>query len=163
MLDLADPRWERMTGGYKMPCDPRPLLEKLEKDQDSAETWSELWNELHHQGDVGEASFAAVPQLIRIYSHHKAIDWNIYAMVAIIELARKRGNNPDVPQWLEADYFRALQELAEIGAKEVLRSDDVDVTRAILSILAVAKGLRKHGDILINYSEDELPEQLLTF
>jgi hypothetical protein len=66
MLDLADPRWEKMSGGYKVPFDPRPLLKKLEKDQDSTETWSELWNELHHQGDVGEASFAAVPQLVRI-------------------------------------------------------------------------------------------------
>jgi hypothetical protein len=84
-------------------------------------------------------------------------------MVAIIELARKRGSNPDVPQWLQADYFRALQKLAEIGAEEVLRSEDPDVTRAILSILAIAKGLRKHGDILINYSEDELPEQQLPF
>jgi len=34
----------------------------------------------------------------------------IYAMVAIIELARVRGDNPTVPKWLEDDYFSAIQE-----------------------------------------------------
>jgi hypothetical protein len=28
--------------------------------------WDELCNELHHQGDVGLASYAAIPQLVRI-------------------------------------------------------------------------------------------------
>lgn len=158
MLDLDDPRWERMTGGYKMPFDPRPLLRKLETDQDSTETWHELWDELHHQGDVGDASFASVPYLVRIYAERRAIDWNTYAIVAIIELARRRGNNPDVPKWLKEDYVHAIQQLADIGTIEFLQSEDADVSRAILSILAIAKGLRKHGDILINYSEDELSD-----
>jgi hypothetical protein len=88
-----DARWSNMTGGYKMPFDPRPLLKRLETDSDTTEVWHELWEELHHQGDVGEASFAAVPFLVRSYRKRGVLDWNTYAIVAIIELARKEGNN----------------------------------------------------------------------
>ena len=141
-----------------MPIDVRPLLSRLENERDTTSVWEELWNELHHQGDVGEASFAAVPHLVRIYRKRGIEDWNTFAIVAIIELARKDGKNPDVPKWLEEGYFRALRELAEIGAHEVLRTKDPDVTRAILSVVAIDRGLRTHGKFLVNYSEDEMLE-----
>ena len=141
-----------------MPIDVRPLLSRLENERDTTSVWEELWNELHHQGDVGEASFAAVPHLVRIYRKRGIEDWNTFAIVAIIELARKEGKNPDVPKWLEEGYFRALRELAEIGAHEVLRTKDPDVTRAILSVVAIDRGLRTHGKFLVNYSEDEMLE-----
>lgn len=56
MLKLDDPRWSEMEGGYRIPFDPRPLFGKLQANQDVETVWNELWNELHHQGDVGEAS-----------------------------------------------------------------------------------------------------------
>jgi hypothetical protein len=156
MLNLDDKRWSRLLGGYRVPFDPRPLLARLEAEQDTATTWHELWDELHHQGDVGEASFAAVPHLVRIYRKRGKVDWNTYAIVAVIELARKEGKNPDVPGWLKEDYFSAIRELAEIGVGEVLRTEDLNNVRAILSVIAIAKDLRIHGKFLVNYSEDEL-------
>jgi hypothetical protein len=156
MLRLDDDRWNDLTGGYRTKCDPRPLLAKLEAGQDIAAAWRELWDELHHQGDVGEASYASVPHLVRIHRNHGSADWNIYAIVAVIELARKGGNNPEVPKWVEEDYFRAIQELAEIGTTEVMSTEDADTIRAILSVIAIARGLREHGRWLVLYSEDEL-------
>jgi hypothetical protein len=41
-------------------------------------------------------------------------------MAAIIELARAERGNPEVPDWLQEEYFRSIQELAETGAKEIL-------------------------------------------
>jgi hypothetical protein len=160
MISLEDARWSNMTGGYKMPFDPRPLLKRLETDSDTSEVWHELWDELHHQGDVGEASFAAVPFLVRSYRKRGVLDWNTYAIVAIIELARKEGKNPDVPRWIEDDYLQAIRELAEIGATEVLQAEAAEDVRAILSIIAIEKGLRVHGKLLVNYSEDELTDIL---
>jgi hypothetical protein len=61
MLDLDDKRWEDLKGGYRIRFDPRPLLLKLESGTDSEVVWRELWGGLYHQGDVGEASYAAVP------------------------------------------------------------------------------------------------------
>ena len=66
MLSLDDNRWTTMRGGYKMPFDPRPLFARLETGLETQTVWSELWNEPHHQGDVDEASYAAVPHLVRI-------------------------------------------------------------------------------------------------
>ena len=156
MISLEDTRWSNMTGGYRTSFDPRPLLKRLKSDGDTKRVWHELWDELHHQGDVGEASYVAVPFLVENYCERRVIDWNTYAIVAIIELARKEGKNPDVPQWFANDYFQAIRRLAEIGSSEVLRAETAEDVRAILSIIAINKGLRKHGSFLVNYTEDEL-------
>lgn len=158
MVNIEDTRWSNMAGGYRTPFDPRPLLKRLKTDSDTTEVWHELWDELHHQGDVGEASFAAVPFLVRNYRERSVIDWNTYAIVAIIELARNQGGNPDVPQWLAEDYFHAIGELAEIGTTEVLRAETAEDARAILSVIGIHKGLRIHGSFLVNYSEEEMTD-----
>jgi len=139
-----------------MPFDPRPLLRRLETEHDTARVWQELWEELHHQGDVGDASFAAVPFLVRIYQERGVIDRNVYAIITIIELARAEGKNPDVPEWIAEDYFQAIRKLAEIGTKEVMRAEAADDVGAILSVVATEKGLRSHGRFLVNYSEAEM-------
>jgi hypothetical protein len=156
MLSLDANHWNDFTGGYRIKCDPRPLLTQLESEQTRETASHELWEELHHQGDMGEASYASVPHLVRIHRTNDTVDWNTYAMVAIIELARGKGNNPEVPTWLEEDYHRAIRELAEIGAAEVWRTDEPDTVGAILSVIAIAKGLRTHGRFLVKYSEDEM-------
>lgn len=156
MLRLDDDRWNHVTGGYKTPFDPRTLLGLLETCSDVGTVWQQLWAELYHQGDVGDASYAAVPHIVRIYRQRGVIDWNAYAMLAIIELARTGGKNADVPEWLASDYFEALQTLAETGLAEITRTDDHDTVGAILSIIAITKGLRTHGRFLVEYSEDEL-------
>ena len=156
MLSLDDNRWNNLTGGYRMKCDPRTLLAELESEQNKETAWRGLWEELHHQGDVGEAYYASVPHLGRIHRTSGVVDWNTYAIVAIIELARGKGNNPEVPKWLEEDYHRAIRELAEIGAAEIWRTDEPETVRAILGVIAIAKGLRTHGKFLVEYSEAEL-------
>jgi hypothetical protein len=158
MLEMEDERWTELRGGYRMPFDVRPLLRKLSDGEDDAGTWTALWDELHHQGDVGEASYAAVPHLVNIYRQRGILDWNIYAIVAIIDLARNMGLNPDVPDCLKISYFNAIEELARIGSVEILQASDSETARAILSILAIAKGLRSFGRFLVSYSEDELSD-----
>ena len=141
-----------------MSFDPRPLIKRLETDTDTTDVWRALWNELHHQGDVGEASYAAVPFLVESYRKRRGLEWNTYAIVAIIELARKQGNNPEIPQWIADDYFHAIRSLAEVGTSQLLQAEDTDNIRAILSVIAISKGLRAHGKVLVTYSEDELIE-----
>ncbi len=124
--------------------------------QDTATTWLELWDELHHQGDVGDASYAAIPYLVKIHRERGVVDWNTYELVAIVELARTEKQNPGLPGWLEEDYFHAIDELAKISATEVLRAEGPEAVRAILGVIAIAKGLRTHGKFLVEYSDDEL-------
>ena len=158
MLAADDHRWGTLKGGYRTPLDPRPLVKKLDDKKSVEEAWSELWNELHHQGDVGEASYAAVPLLLDVHRRRGVADWNTYAIVSIIELARTENRNPEVPAWLSEDYFNAIQELAKIGITEILNVSDSESVRAILSVIALAKGLRTHAKFLIEYAEDELQE-----
>src|SRR6266478_8628139 len=119
MLSLDDGCWRDFSGGYRTRFDPRPQLLKLESNKNTQAAWHELWEGLHHQGDVGEASYAAVPHLVRIYRESGVLNWNTYAIVATIELARDNNNNPEMPKWLQDDYLQAIRGLAEIGAREV--------------------------------------------
>jgi hypothetical protein len=61
-----------------------------------------------------------------------------------------------IPTWLEEDYFLAIRELAEIGTAEISHTEEPDAVRAILGVIAIAKGLRTHGKFLVEYSEDEM-------
>jgi len=158
MLSFDDDRWNHLTGGYKTPFDPRAALRKLESQQGTADAWQELWEALYHQGDVGEASYAAVPELVRIHRTESGADWNLYAMAAIIELARTASRNPEVPDWLQKDSFSSIQELAQMGAREIFSAEETETKRAILGVIAIAKGLRTHGKFIVEYSEDELSE-----
>lgn len=158
MLSLDDKRWTEMNGGRRAPFDPRPLLRKLEAGQHDRQTWDELWDGLHHQGDVGEASYAAVPHVVRAYRQRGEADWNTFALIAIIELARLNVGNPELPGWLADDYLRAIRELAEIGAHQLSDTTDSDVIRSILAVVAITSGLREHGRILVNYSDEEAAE-----
>ena len=73
-------------------------------------------------------------------------------------LARQEGKNPDVPRWIADDYFVAIRKLAEIGITEISQAESAENVRAILSVIAIEKGLRMHGKFLVNYSEDELTD-----
>lgn len=156
MPNLADDRWPQLRGGYRTPFDPRHLLAMLQSNTDRSKVWDELWNELHHQGDVGEASYAAVPHLVQLYLATQTIDWNTYALVATIELARGKSGNPEVPDWFRAEYFLAIQDLARKGLKEIGGAQSDEEVRAILSMIAIWKGTRTHARMLLDFSEDEI-------
>jgi len=158
MLSLDDPRWSEMEGGYRMPFDPRSLFAKLQANQAVKGVWDALWQELHHQGDVGEVSYAAVPHLVRIHRERGVPDWNTYAIVATIELARDSVRNPAIPAWLKPGYDNAIQELADLGRDELARVDEGESVRSILAILAITKGARIYGRILADFSEEEILE-----
>jgi hypothetical protein len=129
MLAADDDRRSSLKSAYRKPLDPRALVKKLETEADEEAFWKELWNELHHQGDVGDASYAAVPLLVETHRKRGVADWNTYASVSIIELARTQPQNPPVPAWLSGDYFFALQELCKMGCRELAYANDIDSVR----------------------------------
>jgi len=79
-------------------------------------------------------------------------------MVATIELARTESQNREVPDWLREDYFLSIEELAKMGMNDILAAEESETKRAILSVIAIARGLRTNGKFLVAHAEDELLE-----
>jgi hypothetical protein len=159
MIKLDDPIWNTFIGGYRTPYNASVRLQELENGSDNTnEIWEEFWNELHHQGDVDIASYAVVPQLVRICIKRQLLDWNVFAFVATIEECRVFRENPKLPQWLEEDYHSAIKELAEFGVKHFSENWPKELTQSFLAVAAFAKGTPKTGRLLITFSDDELDE-----
>jgi hypothetical protein len=138
MISLKSDIWKTLFGGYKIVYDASAPLKKFEaSDKIDESIWDELWNELHHQGDVGEASYAVIPHLIRIYSEKHWIDSNLPSFVAVVEYCRLKGNNPDVPNWLEHDYYCALQDIAQYCLANRERNKGKDFTRSVLLLMSI--------------------------
>ena len=156
MLSLDDPKWKSLRGGYKIPYDPTPVLRQLYAGTDEDAVWSELWGNLHRQGDVGEASYAAVPHLVRIQRDHGNLDWNVFSLIATIEIERHRHTNPPIPDWLLPSYESAWNELLAVSLRDYAKTSDSLTARAILGVLALCKGLRESGTILSHFDESEI-------
>ena len=158
MISLDDPRWKQLEGGYRIPYDPRPALRRLERGDQKA--WDELWEELHHQSDVGTASYAAVPYLVQLQEQTGQLDGNCYTFFSIIEIQRHAKGNPPLPDWLQEPYRQSWQRLRRIAARDVQKSEDGPVLEAILSTLALAAGQLKLGALLMELDSFQIDELL---
>ena len=162
MIGFDDKHWEGLKGGYKVVYDPRPVLHELEDGSPVAPIWEELWGELHHQGDIGEASYAAVPYLVRHISRSTTPDWNAYGLVAVVEIERHRKGNPPLPAWISGAYFQAWGELLALASRDLKVTDDPITVRTILGTIALAKGELKLGAFIVDLDTSEIDEFLET-
>jgi hypothetical protein len=160
MITFDDRRWEHLKGGYKTPCDPRPVLRRLEAGGNGRAEWDQLCDELHHQGDVGEASYASVPHLVRMQAQSRTVDWNLYALVSTIEIERHRHGNPPLPSWLAESYRKAWLRVVEIGTRDLGRTNDPLAVRSILGAIALAKGQLRLGAFIAHSDLSEIDEFL---
>lgn len=140
-MDLYDPRWADLEGGYRFPFDPRPSLRTLQTSPEDPAAWEDLWENLHHQGDVGEASYAALPHLARIAEIGRGLDWNPFALASTIEAARLQDRNPPVPDWLVDEYSAGIISLLATACRALEGASDETHTRSLIELVALAKGL----------------------
>jgi hypothetical protein len=152
MINLEDPQWTTLKGGYRVLYDPRRALASIRRGVDSDTAWNELFNELHHQGDVGDASYAAIPYLIEIYLNSATSDWRLYALASCIEIERHRKTNPVLPDWLRDDYNMAWSSLVTLALRDLGESRDPLLLRAALGAVALGRGQLKLG-AFISYAD----------
>ncbi len=88
---------DKLEGAYGIPYDPSEAIQNLTLPGNKAIL--ELWENLYHQGTVGLASYAAIPELV------VAGELNL---VAAIEVARYSDSNPKLPEFLKPEYTEAL-------------------------------------------------------
>ncbi|HEX4737060.1 MAG TPA: hypothetical protein VH331_05820 [Allosphingosinicella sp.] len=154
----ADIPWSELKGGYRAPYDPRPALAAVEAGIGS---WKELWEELHHQNDVGEASYAAIPIIARIADTSPGAD--AFALAATIELCRREEWNPPLPTWLEEDYAAAWDRLFRAAHRLLSEAKDDTLVRSLLAVIAIKKGLPRLAEISLDFDEDERRIMLTEF
>jgi len=157
MLSLDDPRWETLSGGYRIPYNPTPALRRLESGED---VWDALWEDLHHQGDIGDASYAAVPHIVRIGKALPKRDWNFYGLVSVIETERHRKTNPQPLDWLAESNQSERQEMQELASQDLKVVNDQETIKSILGTLALAKGELQLGALLIYSDPSKIAEIL---
>ncbi|PHV08479.1 hypothetical protein CSQ96_02660 [Janthinobacterium sp. BJB412] len=157
MLALDDPRWDELDGGYRCTTEAPALLAELQSGED---VWDALWEDLHHQGDVGIGSYAAVPQLVRIATAAAERDWNFYGLIATIEVERHGRHNPALPQWLAASYADAWKQACLLARADLAADLDGETVQAILAVLALAKGELKLGALIAGLDSSEIGELL---
>lgn len=143
MLPLESNHWSALHHAYGAATDIPALLSQLStlpSAQGEAEPWFSIWSALAHQGDVFDASFAAVPYVI----HAAAInplgaDAVYFQFPAWIEICRRK-QEIEVPGELAGAYFDALAKLPSLVAAASAREWDADFLQSALSAIAVAKG-----------------------
>jgi hypothetical protein len=160
MLPLDDPRWVGLRHAYGSAADIPDLIRALKlstspRKGQTDEPWHSLWSSLCHQGDVYTASYVAVPHIVQLASETRTpIDFSFYLLPAAIEVARKSGQGPAVPEGHARDYHRAIARLVDVVS--IHRDDPWD--RATLlsaaAALAVAKGDIDVAEALINLTDD---------
>ena len=163
MLDLNHQEWKKFKGGYKIPYDasrPLMMLSLTDDPKIIKDILSELWDNLHHQGDVGEASYYAVPHLVDICLDKKSLSWEFTGLCVLIELCRLAGNNPPLPILLETDYFGALQKMEEYLLINFNAIDDAESRRLALSLFAIVSGQYKLGEVIMKMDESMVDEFL---
>ena len=155
MEQLAVP-WEHLVSGYRLPYDPRPAIADIK----SGKGWHDLWENLHHQGDVDTASYAAVPLIADLVLDGTTTDWNAFLLIAVIEEARQQERNPTLPPWAAEPYEAALRKMFEAG---LARLTEADEETFILAIFAVLAGYKKQPTLarLALFTESERRQMLV--
>tara|TARA_R110002072_G_scaffold67163_4_gene165168 strand:+ start:46077 stop:46571 length:495 start_codon:yes stop_codon:yes gene_type:complete len=162
MLEFSDERWAQLTGGYKHRYDPRPALADLSAGK-TKPAWDELWMELYHQDDIGTASLVVVPHLVQIHADRGEPDWQTYSFVGSVELVRGVGLNADLPSWLVDDYEQAWRDLVPLALKDLAASEDASLLRVALGVVALARGARRAGQLLLTFTDSELEEMMAQY
>lgn len=143
LLPLDDSRWANYRGGYnRVPYNVVPLIHRLNSEGTSDSFWEVVWSELHHQGDVGEASYALVPYLVEYQSRQRDLDEQLFHFCVIVDLAQPENNNPKIPQEIELSYALAMRRLPVIGTELLRRGCAEAVVMGVAAATAMAGGHR---------------------
>ena len=165
-IELDDNIWASLEGGYRTSYDASIPLKRLEASSSSAQmqpVFEELWEELHHQGDVGIASYLAVPQLARIAKEKDVFDWNILGLCAVIEQQRHLAANPQLPKEFSEYYDNGLNELKSFILSKIGKPLDSETFRIACSTLATVSGEIKLGKAILELEGSTMDEFLDQF
>lgn len=160
MLALDDPRWRDLKHAYHDAHDIPDLLLALAASTRPAidyrqQPWHGLWSSLCHQDDVYTVSYAALPHIVRIASGATwPIEHSFFHLPAAIEIARRNGRGPPIPDGLANDYHRGIDNLLDVVNKFRHEPWDRPMLRSAAAAQAVAKGQFDIAEAILNLDDD---------
>lgn len=144
MLALNDDAWSELTHAdgeaRDIPARLRELAGFPAGDARHTEPYVSLRRALLRQNCVFTASYAALPHMVEMmadspeHAHPGTLD-----LVVRIEIARSKGNGPDMHDALAAMYDAALKRLPEVIGALSRQSWDESFTRIAAAALAVSR------------------------
>jgi len=164
MLLLSDSRWSKISHAYGFAIDTPDLIRTLTSFPESAnfddEPWYSLWSSLCHQGDIYEASLAALPHIVNILeSNPQKAGFDFIALPTSIEICRLKSEMV-VPEYLRVAYFEAVQKLASLVPLFLVSSHDYHSVQGATAAIAVSAGKFELAELLLEIEEDVIPEAL---
>jgi hypothetical protein len=142
LMPLDDMRCTTYRSGYRLPYNVVPLIHRLNSEGASSGFWETVWKELHHQGDVGEASYALVAYLVDHQSRQQELDEQLLHFCVIVELQQPESGNPPIPPEIELSYAMAMRGLPVIGTEQLRRGCSEAVVMEVAAATALAGGHR---------------------
>ena len=164
-MRLDDQIWSALEGGYRDPYNAYVVLSELELAVDPkvmGRLLGELWDNLHHQGDVGVASYMSIPSLVDICITKKSLDWNFIGLCVVIEHCRRSEGNPVLPVHYESYYLMALSRFQNYLLDNFQSLKEPVALRLTLAFLATMNGQFNLGKAIEHLDDDVLEEFLNT-
>lgn len=160
VIPLESQRWSELRDQFGSASAVAASLRRLASAPGDEAEWKDLWSRLYHQGDVTEASYAAVPHLVKLARESRETPWHAFALPAAIEAARLAHRAPTIPSDLEASYHESIRELGSLGLAHLSRPWDHVLGQAILASVAVSKGLGTLADAILELGPTDAAEFL---
>jgi hypothetical protein len=136
-------RWHGLTSGYGDAYDPRPALEMARAGLTWGgwDGWDLLWENLHDQGRIGTASYAAVPEIVGLIQSEPYPNEKAYALLARIESCRLAGKGPPLPGSLQDGYCTAWRTILSTASLQLASCGDERLALHLRAVIAHAKRL----------------------
>ena len=163
-MKLTDEAWQKVEGGYRILYDASVPLRQLEQTTNPEKVkniFAELWEELHHQGDVGIASYIALPQLVRICELKDIFDTNLLGLCCVIEQQRHFGNNPILPNEFQNYYDQGLLDLKDFVLNNINKDLDDSTYTMALATLATCTRRIKLGKAIMELEDRDIVDEFL--
>ena len=146
---------EQLLGAYRVPFDVNSVVSKLSAHHNDS-VWETLWENLYHQGDIGEASLYFVSIIAEKVEKLQLLhDWNPVAMVVAIDMARTTNGFSMLPGWVSEVYVKGIAKLSELVTLRLSQPCDHMYLKCALAFVALKNGHRDLAKLIFEVDEGD--------